>query len=482
MNRRVKLFTFGCKVNQYETQAIREQFLSAGYKEDADETTDIYPVRSLATSRKVTASNGVYIINTCTVTARAHRQCLRLIRKLQHNNPRSRIIVTGCLVEKNAGDILQISDKIQIVPNQLKHRVIDFLNSTCYVPCATCEKVFTPLTISAFKDHERAFVKIQDGCSNFCSYCKVPLVRGKSRSRNSSEIIEEVRRLINCGFKEIVLTGICLGDYHYRNFDLADVLLYLEKIEGKFRLRLSSIEPQLVSDKLLEVLNSPKVCAHLHIPLQSGDNTILKRMNRRYTQEGYLSLVARVKKKVKDLSLTTDILVGFPGEKEVNFRNTLHCLKEVLPLRTHIFPFSPRWGTEAFDLQGRLQPQSIKERVGLVRKVAAQCSYKFRKRFLARQLTVLIESQPDKQTGSLCGYSENYIRVKVENATGEDINKLVQVKVEAVDMCSTRAQRLGRGVARVRLRSAARENTDNISFFCCNRGPFPNKELGKSIL
>jgi len=418
-NKRVKFYTLGCKVNQYETQAIREKFLYAGFKENNSEIAD------------------VYIVNTCTVTARADRESRRLIRRLLRSNPDSKIIATGCYIEKDAAKILSISNKTRIVPNCQKHLLLESLRDSLN---DGKNEAFLPLKISDFKDHERAFVKIQDGCDNLCSYCKVPLVRGASRSRSPKEIIAEVERLTRRGFKEVVLTGICLGSYHYRSFDLVGVLSALENIEREFRIRLSSIEPQLICDDLIgRIADSEKICPHLHIPLQSGDNKILKRMNRQYTREKYLSLIAKIKKKIKDAAITTDILVGFPGEEEKSFRNTLRCLKEVLPLRSHIFSFSPRQGTAAFNLQERVEPGLIKERVSLVRKAATQCSYKFRKPFSGKQLTVLIESQPDKQRSSFCGYSENYIRVIVENAEKRDINKLVKVKVKTVDECATKA-------------------------------------------
>ena len=434
--KRVKFYTLGCKVNQYETQGLREQFLKAGFRENNTEKTDIY------------------IINTCTVTAQADSKSRHLIRKALQSNPKSEIIVTGCYVEKDASEILKISDRIQIVPNQQKHRIVTLLgfankrtNEQTNPPAKlqagrAGNETFIPLNISDFKGHERAFVKIQDGCNNFCSYCKVPLVRGSSRSRSNKEVVEEVKRLVNRGFKEVVLTGICLGDYHYGHFDLADVVTSLKKIKGEFRIRLSSVEPQLISDELIEKMaNSARICPHLHIPLQSGDDAILKRMNRRYAVGDYLSLIAKIKKKIKDVAITTDVLVGFPGEKDENFRNTVRCLKEILPLRTHIFSFSCRPHTAAFNLQGRIEQQLIKERFNLLKKVTEESSYKFRKHFLGKNLTVLIESQPDRESGYFCGYSENYIRVIVENAAGGDINSLLPVEVETVNGRSTCAKK-----------------------------------------
>lgn len=420
--KRVRFYTLGCKVNQYETQSLREQFLIEGFKENNSVLAD------------------VYVVNTCTVTAQADAESRRLIRKIVRTCPESKILVTGCCVEKDAAGIQQISERIRIVPNQQKHRIYEYLDFTGKRPEARQSGQFTPLEISGFKDHERAFVKIQDGCNNFCSYCKVPLVRGRSRSRSLRGIITEAERLVGSGFKEIVLTGICLGDYHYENFDLADVITLLEELKGKFRIRLSSIEAQLISNKLLESFKLKKLCPHLHIPLQSADNAILKKMNRQYTAKDYLSLIAKIKKKVENIAITTDVLVGFPGEKKKNFHNTVRSLKEILPLRTHIFSFSPREGTKAFSLPERIAPQEVKERVNLLKEAAAECSYKFRKGFLGRQLSVLIESKTDQENGFFCGYSENYIRVIVENAQKENINTLLPVKVKAVDVHSTQAK------------------------------------------
>ncbi len=380
-------------MNQYESQALREQCLRQGLKETASEKADIC------------------LINTCTVTHHADRESRRLIRKSLKTDPKAQIIVTGCYALKNAKDIRAISAKIKIIPQSQKHQI------------------FGALTISDFQGHQRVFVKVQDGCDNFCAYCKVPLVRGRSRSRRLSEVIQEVERLVKKGFKEIVLTGICLADYKHQKTDLADLLSALEKIKGEFRIRLSSLEPQLITDRLIsKIAGSDKFCPHFHIPLQSGDNRILKLMNRKYTRAKFLKLIAKIKKKIKNVSITTDVLVGFPGEGENNFKNTVKALKQIAPLRTHIFSFSPRAGTAAFNLSGGINPEIINRRVNVLKGISAKASYNFKKKFLHQKLTVLIEKDKDKQTGFYCGYSENYIRVLVKNAAKKDVNKLIKVK------------------------------------------------------
>ncbi len=421
--KKVKFYTLGCKVNQYETQAIRENFLKAGFKENNASVAD------------------VCVINTCSVTARADKESRRLIKKALRFNPESSAIVTGCLAEKDSSQILAISDKIRIVPNRQKHHILVCLTTDKRTNELTNNERFIPLQISDFKDHQRAFLKIQDGCNNFCAYCKVPFLRGSSRSRSFKQVTAELKRLVNRGFKEIVLTGICLGDYRHGDLGLAEALACFQKVKGEFRLRLSSIEPQLINDRLIKLLaDSAKICPHLHIPLQSGDKQILKKMNRRYTAAGYLSLIAKVKRTIKNVAITTDILVGFPGESDEQLNHTISCLKEILPLRSHIFPFSPRKGTAAFSLPGRIGPELMKRRLNLVREIARKCSYQFRKPFLNKQVTVLIESRPDKESGLFGGYCENYIRVSVENATKKDVDKLLPVKIKAVDEDCTRGQ------------------------------------------
>jgi len=414
--KKVKFYTLGCKVNQYESEALREQLLAASFSQSNGSAVDLY------------------VINTCTVTHHADSDARRLIRKAIKDNPKAQIVVTGCYVEKDEPAILEISDKIKILPNQQKHQIVDFLNSNSSKLKSVNKDAFISLEISDFRNHQRAFVKIQDGCNNSCAYCKVPLVRGASRSRPLLEIVQEAKTLIEKGFKEIVLTGICLGDYHYQDVDLPCVLDAIDKIEGNFRIRLSSIEPHLINDALIDkVASFNRVCPHFHIPLQSGDNDILKSMRRPYTQDDFLRLIAKIKSKVKRVAITTDVLVGFPAETERNFRNTTHCLKKILPLRTHIFSFSPRRGTRAFDLKRQVDPKIVKERAYLLQDIASKCSYKYRRHFLGKELNVLVESQPDKKTSLLCGYSENYVRVMIKNATEEHINDLVRVKIKKVD-------------------------------------------------
>ena len=395
-SRTIKFYTLGCKANQYDTQSIRERFLSNGYKE-------INNGRS--------SSN--YLINTCTVTAAADRKSHNIIRHYIRENPRAKIIITGCLVEKDNASLAKIKG-------------IDFIIS----------KRFFPDGISNFSGHTRAFLKIQDGCNNFCAYCKVPLVRGASRSRQLEEIISEAKRLVKNGFKEIVLTGICLGAYGQDLSDktnLVSLIEALEKIEGLLRIRLSSIEAGDVNNDLIKkMVSSPKLCRHLHIPIQSGDDEILKNMNRSYRAKDYLKLIRKIKKYIADIAITTDILVGFPSETETNFQNTVNLIKKVTPLRTHIFPYSPRQGTLAAEKFGKKQIdyKIIQSRLEYLKKIADHCSLNFKRKFLKKTMNVLIEERADKQ-GFWQGHTDNYIKVLVKSKLNLK-NKLVRVRLKEI--------------------------------------------------
>ncbi len=414
-SRTIKFFTLGCKVNQYDTQSIRERFINAGFKEIYDgEMADIY------------------VINTCTVTHRADSGSFNLIRRAKKENSNAKIIVTGCLTELDEDAIKKIGGISLIVKNRDKERIIDLL----YLDYRTIEQKNhrTKTGISYFKGHTRAFVKIQDGCNNFCSYCKVPKVRGASRSRPLDEILQEARKLVRNGFKEIVLCGICLGAYGkdlQSKRNLVSVIEELERIEGLLRIRLSSIEAGDVSDRLIQKMaQSKKLCRHLHIPIQSGDGEILKKMNRSYTRDGYLNLIKKIKRSIPEIAITTDVLVGFPGEGEDNFKNTVDLIREIMPLRVHIFPYSKRLGTRAAFLKDKTNPLALKERISQLARISIECALAYKKQFLNKDRDVLIESCKENK-GYWDGYTDNYIRVRVKS--DKDLkNKLIQVRLKKI--------------------------------------------------
>jgi threonylcarbamoyladenosine tRNA methylthiotransferase MtaB len=393
--RRIKFFTLGCKANQYDTQSIRERFLSKGFKENEGSLLPDY-----------------FLINTCTVTSGADQKSRNIIRRCIQANPKAYVIVTGCLVENDWKSLADIKGIGLII-----------------------KKGFFPEGISDFRQHTRAFLKIQDGCSNFCTYCKVSLVRGKERSKGLKQVVKEAKKLVSCGFQEIVLTGICLGVYGNDlspKRGLVDVIDALEEIEGLKRIRLSSIEAGDISAKLIKRLaSSKKLCRHLHIPIQSGDNLILRRMNRKYTREDYLNLVSRIKHNIPDVSITTDCLVGFPGETESNFNNTVDLVKRILPLKTHIFPYSSRPGTKAAKFNNLIDAKEIKARCAALEAIAKDCRNRFMSKFIGRKVLVLIEGMVKDKAICLEGLSDNYLKVRLAARSGLE-NKIVQVELKRI--------------------------------------------------
>lgn len=389
-----KIYTLGCKVNQYESQGIRETLSKNNLVESINNKAD------------------VCVINTCTVTGEADKKSLYFIKRAFRENPKAKIIATGCLVENDKDKVLAINKNILIVKNKDKN-----------------------IGISDFKGHDRAFLKIQDGCQNYCSYCKVPFVRPKLVSRPLEAVQEEAKRLAGKGFKEIVLTGICLGAYGQDlspKLELADSLESLEKIKGMPRIRLSSIEAKDINKRLIrKIKDSPLVCKHLHLPLQSGDDEILKKMNRLFSIKNFLKLTDNLKKKIPQISITTDIIVGFPGEGEDNFKNTIEALNKFKPLRTHIFSYSDRPGTKAFNFYPKVRSQIIKRRFLELKELADELSFEYRKKFLNKKVEVLVEQDLDRASGLQTGYSDNYIKVLInskENLKGQ----LVNVKIARV--------------------------------------------------
>jgi len=403
-HRTVKFLTLGCKVNQYDTQVTREQFLSSGFKE-------------INTSRPA----DFYVINTCTVTHRSDANSLNFIRRAKKENPKGKLIVTGCLTELDSDRITKIPGVNYIIKNKEKERIVDLLKGLSPKGTVPSEG------ISYFKAHTRAFLKIQDGCDNFCSYCKVPLVRGRSRSKPLSQIINEAKRLVKNGFKEIVLTGICLGSYGKKGtvlfskiepspFSLVQVITALENIDGLARIRLSSIEAGDVSDELINKMSSSKkLCRHLHIPIQSGDDEILKKMRRKYCRANYLKLIRKIKSRIPKIAITTDVLVGFPGETEANFNNTITLVRKILPLKVHIFPYSKREGTLAAQEKTETPPLVLKERVWRLKNIANSCAPNYKKKFLGKKLKVLIEGRMKLKPDYWQGYTDNYLKVIIKS-------------------------------------------------------------------
>jgi len=419
----IKFFTLGCKVNQYETQVIREKFIRSGFKE----LSDSQPA-------------DIYIINTCTVTQTADSKSRYFIHHAHRQNPQAKIIVTGCYTELDSDEIARIPGIAHIVKNKEKYSIPELLNGYNELNRHNAQN---GIGISNFSGHTRAFLKIQDGCNNSCAYCKVPLVRGASCSRQLDEIISEAGNLVKNGFKEIVLTGICLGSYGRDlkpKLNLVSVIAALEKIEGLLRIRLSSIEAGDISDALInKMAKSKKLCRHLHIPMQSGDDEILNKMQRSYTREYYSALINKIKKHIPQIALTTDVLVGFPEEDEENFQNTLNLIQEILPLKVHIFPYSPRKDTPAFNLQDKVSPTIIKQRIFQLKAIAKECALIYRKQFLNQDMEVLLEDNSRENPCLWCGFTSNYIKVVVESSQNLK-NKPIPLKLKKISRDSLWAE------------------------------------------
>ncbi|MFH0732253.1 MAG: tRNA (N(6)-L-threonylcarbamoyladenosine(37)-C(2))-methylthiotransferase MtaB [Candidatus Omnitrophota bacterium] len=407
-----KFHTLGCKVNQYETQLMREQLLKCGLQETCPVTnTGSKDISKICNGENSNTPVDLYIVNTCTVTSDADRESRRFIRHSIRENPNAVIIAAGCYIEKDAEVIRAIDEKIIILPNKEKGNIAKYINHS---PIN-----HSPINrITHFKDHTKAFIKIQDGCDNFCSYCKVPYVRGEPTSRDKDDIINEARELIKNNYKELVLTGVCLGAYGKdltSRISLKDILVSLAAMEGDFRIRLSSIEIQDVSDAVIDVIKkNNKICNHLHIPLQSGDDGILNKMNRKYSREEFLRKIKVIRKNIPGLAISTDVIIGFPGETKKAFNSTIKALKKIDPMRTHIFSYSRRPYTAAFGLKGELDKETIAERYKAIKAITEKMAKDYAKKAAKIKHRVLVENTKDKNTHRLCGYTDTYIRVTLK--------------------------------------------------------------------
>ena len=386
---KIKFYTLGCKVNQYETEAIMEEFIKNGYqvveRDDAD----------------------LYIINTCTVTKRADTKSIKLIKNIKRKNPNSKIAAIGCLADLNNG-ILKKLNIDYIIPQSKKHLVFNIISS-----CNSEDKKdIWSLKISRFFN-QRAFVKIQDGCNFKCSFCKIPYVRGRSISREREDILEEVKRLLDNNHKEIVLCGINLGLYGKdlsTKYTLEDLIEDILKIDLDFRIRLSSIEPIFITDRLISFFKEPKICPHIHLPFQNGDDYILEKMNKKERVSLYKDVVKKLRTINKDIAISCDIMVGFPYETDDTFKNTINFLEDIKPMRIHIFTFSPRENTEFFNYKIK-DNNKIFKRYSILKKLKDKLELEYKTKFLNRRLYMLAEEKNNSYT---IGYTENYIRVMVK--------------------------------------------------------------------
>ena len=408
----VAFYTLGCKVNQYETRAICELFEKDGYTEVGfDGKAD------------------VYVINTCSVTAMSDRKSRQIIRRAKKHNPHSVVVVTGCYAQTAADEVLNIEGVNLVIGTKDRKQIVKAVSDM-----TESDKVslvgdimhthdFENLSIDGYTERTRAYVKAQEGCSQFCSYCIIPYARGPVRSRKPGDVINEVKRLSEAGFEEIVLVGIHIASYgkDTHTEGLAHLIEEIDKIEKIKRIRLSSIEPMYLNDDFINaVKKSDKLCRHFHISLQSGCDETLKRMNRRYTTEDFRKIVTGLRNAFPDVAITTDIMVGFPGETDEEFAASYEFAKEISFSDTHVFAYSERKGTPAAEMKNQISPEIKHERSEKMIELAKESKKKFLQKFVGQKLLVLFEQAMPGKAGYIEGKTDNYITVAAKGSTKEE--------------------------------------------------------------
>ncbi len=421
---RIAIATLGCKANQYDSEVIRKSF--------EEKHCSVVPFPEKAQ---------LYIVNTCTVTGKTDYQSRQLIRKIHRLNPSAKIVVTGCYAQVAPEELKNIPGVSLVLGNVDKERIVDlafdlpFNNGYKTTLLSQETPSLREQSMRRFSSRTRFFLKIQDGCDSRCSYCIVPYARGKSRSMPPGEALNLLSEIGAAGYKEVVLTGIHLGSYGLDlspSTTLLEFLQDVEKTKPLHRLRLSSIEPNEIDAPFMRFFgSSDTVCPHVHLPLQSGADRILARMNRTYSAEHFRELVLCLIEAKPDLAIGVDVIVGFPGEDEEQFQETFRLLDALPVAYLHVFPFSPRKGTPAASFPGRAPGNIIRERARLLRLLSTEKRTRFYTRFLHQTLPVLIESKRDRTNGLLKGFSRNYIPVLVEGPD-ELMNREVLVTIAAV--------------------------------------------------
>jgi threonylcarbamoyladenosine tRNA methylthiotransferase MtaB len=399
---KVAFYTLGCKVNSYETEAVLEKFKNSGYEiVNYEEFSDIY------------------VVNSCMVTNAGEKKSKQIIRRPLKLNPQAIVIVMGCLTQLKADEILKIPGVKIVLGTKNRDKIVDYLdeyltNRKPLNQVAELEKKeeYDSLAIIDFENHKRAFIKIQDGCNNFCTYCIIPYTRGRVRSKSKDIIIDEVKHLVSNGHIEVVLTGIHTGGYgaDLKDYSLVDLLKDLENIQGLKRIRISSIEISEISDSMLETIaKSEKIVHHLHVPLQSGSDKVLKNMNRKYTTNEYKLMINHIKEAIPDVAFTTDVIVGFPGETTADFEEAYDFIKSVGFQELHVFPFSRRKGTPADKMLEQIDTDTKKLRVHRLIKLSED----LKKNYILNNLGTTHYCIAEQiKNGYLVGHTRDYISVK----------------------------------------------------------------------
>lgn len=415
----VAFCTLGCKVNQYETNAMEQKFIQAGYQiKNFNEKADIY------------------IINTCTVTNMSDKKSRQMIRKAKQLNKYAVVVAVGCYVQTAKEELESIKELDLILGNNEKKDIVQYVekhqNGIKQIKYNDVlhQDEYDEYGFVTHIEQTRAIVKVQDGCDRFCSYCAIPYARGKVRSRKLENIIEEVTKLAQNGIKEVVITGIHIASYgkdFNENIGLIDVLEKINEIEGIQRIRLGSLEPMLIKENFLNRLSKlDKICHHFHLSLQSGCNETLKRMNRRYTTEEFRNVVNLLRNTYNDVILTTDIIVGFPGETEEEFKKTYEFLKEIKFYKMHVFKYSKRSGTKAAIMPNQIKPEIQEERSKKLIELSDLNQKEYNKEYIGKTLEVLFEEQNGEY---IKGHTQNYIVVNVKGNISSFHNEIINVKI-----------------------------------------------------
>ena len=420
----VAFHTLGCKVNQYDSQAMLELLLQAGYVS--------VPFQSEA---------DVYVINTCTVTGTGDRKSLQLARRIKREHPAAILVLCGCLAQNQGRKLLDASGADLVIGTQARGRIADLLDQVrregkpiCAVTTLAPGLPFESLNITRFEGHTRASVKIQEGCNNHCSYCIIPAVRGPIRSRSLEDLRNEVNRLACCGFSEIVLTGIHLASYGKENpapsATLLDAVRTVHEVEGVSRIRLGSLEPVIATESFCEALGRlPKVCPQFHLALQSGSDSVLARMRRRYNTSQYLAAVDRIRSVFPHAALTTDILTGFPGETEAEYQETRAFIERIGFARIHVFPYSPRPDTPAAALPDQIPSGTKERRARELISLGSRVSAKYLESWLGQDAQFLAEEIVE---GHWEGYTSEYIRVTLPAGVSCKSGQILPVRMKKI--------------------------------------------------
>lgn len=412
------IYTLGCKVNTYESNVMKDKLINNGYIEGMENDSDIY------------------IINTCTVTNTSDNKSLKLVRRVLKNYPNSIVVVVGCMTQVNYKLLEDLNVSI-ILGNSGKSDIVKYIeefknNKKKIIKLENIMvKDFEDMCLNNF-NKTRAFVKIEDGCENYCSYCIIPYARGKVRSKNPKVVIEEINNLIRDGHKEIVLTGIHTGHYgsDLKDYSFSKLLKEIENINGLERLRISSIEITELDDEFIDVLKTSKILVdHMHIPLQSGSDEILRLMNRKYNKNEFIERIEKIRKIRPNISITTDIIVGFPGETDELFNETIESINKIKFSKIHVFPFSLRKGTKAEELPNHIDDVTKKERVKKLISISEDLEMEYFNKFINEEVEFLPEIYKE---GYITGHTGNYLLIKSKGNI-DDLNIMKKVKIEKIE-------------------------------------------------